>query len=1015
MGSASVGGLCPRCLVRLLRATPPAEADTPDENASSPIVPPASLQFGDYELLGEIAHGGMGTVWRARQASLNRVVALKMILAGRFANDREVKRLRAEAEAAAWLDHPNIVPIYEVGEHEGRHYFAMKLIEGVALSRRISDSKSQISNRNAATLVATIARAVHHAHQRGILHRDLKPGNILLDERGEPHVTDFGLAKRLDTSELETRNPELTLSGAVLGTPGYMSPEAASGKVKELTTASDIYGLGAILYELLAGRPPFTGDSTIEVLRKVVEEEPVPPSRCTNDDLRFTSGRSEGRVNRKSQIVNPDLETICLKCLEKKPQRRYASAVELAEDLEHFLRGEPILARPVSAPERLWLWCRRRPARAAVLGALGVACVAAFFAWDWHRETVVKEAALQNARAELASQTVAHARTTRGRGLPGRRLENLPRLAAAAHIAPTLDLRNEAVACLALFDLRASGVEFKLPRRNLNLAFTPDLEDLALGRDGNTIDLYRLADGQRARSLSGWQGHEGWLRFSPNGRWLGARWYDGLTVFDVGRQEKVLRQAGPFGDSPERNFAFAPDGDRLALRVGPGRDPAAEAVDVLELPSGRTLHHWNGLPPEPICGLAWSPDGTRLAVMQSTWLTLLNATNGARVWAMPRDAVPGDHAVDPWVFAWHPRGDWLLVADKGRGLVAWRTVPVPWQFVFGRPNELPSFLLFGPDGDWFISSSDKGESVVWDFYSGRPLLRVEGRYEAAALSQDRRRIGYIREPAGKSFAGTWEASPSRVFREIYVGSEMRRLGLSADGKWLATTSGSNGFHLYHTGDRRRRADGWRAGLETRAVVVAPERGAVFTQDRDGWWRWPLRDDEDWWQTTRAVAQGVIPEIVRRFLPTDAAAPSLRRATNVPAPPGAGRDFTGRELSFQLAGGRPWRVLCATAPGHAGRFAVAEKARLLACTHGPNQVRVLDARTGATLCDLLPPEPQPVRDLAFDQAGDTLAVLTTAGLVQLWDIARLRRELEAIGLGWEPALAGANGQRAAAAR
>ncbi|HSV14568.1 MAG TPA: serine/threonine-protein kinase, partial [Tepidisphaeraceae bacterium] len=304
-------------------------------HTSEPGERPALI--GDYELLGEIAHGGMGVVFRARQVSLNRPVALKMILAGRLAGRAALERFRLEATAVARLEHPNIVPIYEVGQDGGQHFFSMRLLEGGSvvehLQRYIDDPAA------AALLVEKVARAIHHAHQRGILHRDLKPGNILLDSAGEPHVSDFGLAK---SSEMDSG---LTQSEASLGTPGFMAPEQIRG-AKSITTAADIYSLGAILYQLLTGVPPFSGASPMEVLRRVTDEQPPPPRSL------------RPRVPR-------DLETICLKCLRKETHLRYASAEALADDLRRYRLGEPIEARTVGKIERLWSWCRRKPALAA--------------------------------------------------------------------------------------------------------------------------------------------------------------------------------------------------------------------------------------------------------------------------------------------------------------------------------------------------------------------------------------------------------------------------------------------------------------------------------------------------------------------------------------------------------------------------------------------------------------------------------------------------------------------------
>ena len=294
--------------------------------------------FGDFELIEKIGEGGMGVIYKARQISLNRIVALKMILGDRA--DRE--RFRLEAEAIAALAHPNIVSIYEIGECSGRLFFTMQFVEGHNLKQFIE--RNRIEAKEAARITETIARAVHYAHQRGILHRDLKPANILMDVDGQPHITDFGLAKHIE------RDSELTNSGTIMGTPGYMAPEQASGKIKNLTAATDVYGLGAILYALLTGEAPFTGKSTLEIIRQVSEQPPKSPRLLVPE-------------------LDLDIETLSLKCLEKTPEHRYRSAEELAEDLARFRSGSPVLARPVPGFEKAWRWCRRNPLVAGLSAA----------------------------------------------------------------------------------------------------------------------------------------------------------------------------------------------------------------------------------------------------------------------------------------------------------------------------------------------------------------------------------------------------------------------------------------------------------------------------------------------------------------------------------------------------------------------------------------------------------------------------------------------------------------------
>ncbi|MBI3861150.1 MAG: SUMF1/EgtB/PvdO family nonheme iron enzyme [Planctomycetia bacterium] len=374
----------------------------PEQPASDSVEPTLTYQqrdvpspkvvlryFGDYELIQEIARGGMGVVFKARQVTLNRIVAVKMILGGQLAGPEDVQRFHTEAEAAAQLDHPGIVPVYEVGEQDGQHFFSMGFVEGQSLAKRVAEGP--LEPRAAAEIVKTVSEAVQYAHDKGVIHRDLKPGNILLDKEGKPRVTDFGLAKLTESGS------DLTGTGQILGTPSYMPPEQAAGEVSTVGRLSDVYSMGAILYCLLTGRPPFQAASPLETLLQVQKQEPVPPRH-------LNSG------------IPLDLNTISLKCLEKDPARRYQSAQDVAKELQRFLIGEPIVARPISMFDRSWRWCKRRPLIPSVVAAvLAVSIVGGLMyrhaaaierQQSLQREVVTAVDAMQNATGPIVSYGV---------------------------------------------------------------------------------------------------------------------------------------------------------------------------------------------------------------------------------------------------------------------------------------------------------------------------------------------------------------------------------------------------------------------------------------------------------------------------------------------------------------------------------------------------------------------------------------------------------------------------------
>jgi serine/threonine-protein kinase len=399
----------------------PGAAGAGPEEWSALLAPPEASdeigRLGPYGVLKSLGSGGMGVVFLARQARPQRLVALKMVLAGRRPGRERLARFRSEADLVARLRHPNVVQVHEAGEHDGRPYYAMELVEGGSLADKLA--AAPLAATAAARLVQTLARAVQHAHEKGVVHRDLKPSNVLLTADGTPKVTDFGLAKQLEGEADVGATPPRTESGAILGTPGYMAPEQAGGRSQAVGPAADVYALGAILYECLTGRPPFKAATVLETLEQVRSQEPVPISRLQPKTPR-------------------DLQTVCLKCLHKEPARRYASAADLADDLGRFLGGEPIRARPVSARERLWKWARRKPALAALVAVSGLSLAALVVGdqvYSARLRAAVKQAEASAAEArEQRSRADAGYRTARDtldrmlRHLERRRLGEVPQL-----------------------------------------------------------------------------------------------------------------------------------------------------------------------------------------------------------------------------------------------------------------------------------------------------------------------------------------------------------------------------------------------------------------------------------------------------------------------------------------------------------------------------------------------------------------------------------------------------------
>ena len=810
--------------------------------------------LGEYQLLEEIARGGMGVVYRARQDKLNRLVALKLIRAGPLADPDELRRFRREAEAIAELDHPHIIPIYEIGQEDDQPYFSMKLVEGGNLARHIPRLKDEPAA--CAALVAKVARAVHYAHQRTILHRDIKPSNILLDHHDEPYVTDFGLAKRIGIDV----GTMATMTGAVMGTPAYMPPEQARGGAKSVTTAADVYSLGATLYECLTGRPPFSGESAGEIMRQVLDQEPPPPRS------------SNSRLDR-------DLETICLKCLHKEPGRRYGSAEALAEDLERWAAGLPITARPVSARERVFKWVKRRKALAALVLTLPVALVSLFGGGAWFTLQLWRERDLANRGRYAADMSLARRALDDGliyqvreqlatyrtgpRALGDLRSFEWYYLAALCDPA-TVRLRGHArqVTCVAfhpdgnrilsgdtdgsvrVWDLAGRRAIHAFERRGgiiRCVAISPDGRTMAAGDEAGRVRLWDLETG-RERAL---EGHRAGLRsvcFSPDNRRLLSTDIGGLIVqWDIAAagQEFDLRHDPDRDDEvirarPENISAF--HYGRMALYTPDGRSiissGADEKVIIWDIASrsARDVIRAGAL----IMGLAISPDGRHLAMAeQSATLEILDLN---RPHDPPRIIPGASHRVSAVAFS--PDGKTLAVADWRSGL---RLLDARDGQILDRfrdsVNMAPLTLAFGGGGRVLAMAAGDEVHVVrlerWR--DGVPVRAPKGPIRRLAISPDGRLLAVGGEAPMIEVRDTRSGRTTRTIR----GAEPAVLGLAfvprPGAPWLVSVGGHNG--LIEVWDPLREGPPLRAWSGHRGAIYAaaarPDGGRVATGGEDG--------------------------------------------------------------------------------------------------------------------------------------------------------------------------------------
>ncbi len=496
-----------------------------------PTMYPGSIpceMVGDYEVLGELGRGGMGVVYRARQRRLNRVVALKMILAGSHAGPEELSRFRREAAAIACLQHPNIVQVHESGEYQGKPFFSLEFIDGGSLDRKLN--AAPLPPREAAALVETLARAMHAAHEQGIIHRDLKPANVLLTKDGTPKITDFGLAKKLDEAGL-------SLSGAVMGTPSYMAPEQASGQVRAIDARTDVYALGAVLYECLTGRPPFRAATAMDTLMQVLQNEPVPP------------GRLAARCPR-------ELETICLKCLEKQQDKRYDTAVSLAEDLRRFQSGESIAARPAGTAERAVKWVKRRPLVSALLALIALLAVGGAAGILTAYSVAVEQEKAARHESEQAREAERKTGIERDRALKAEADAKAQKKTADEERSRAVEETRRARRALAQSKIAEAEVAWSAGDA---IAARGRLEEVATDlREWEWRCLTRITRGS-LYTLAGHTTRINGVAVSADGLLLASASHDGtVKVWDVRTGKDLLTLAGHAG--PVSAAAFSPDG-----------------------------------------------------------------------------------------------------------------------------------------------------------------------------------------------------------------------------------------------------------------------------------------------------------------------------------------------------------------------------------------------------------------------------------------------------------------------
>jgi serine/threonine protein kinase/WD40 repeat protein len=785
--------------------------------AAWPIVP-------GYEVLGELGRGGMGVIYKARQTGLNRIVALKMILAGAHASPEAIGRFRREAEAVARLVHPHIVQIYDVGAHDGEPFFSLEYVEGGNLAERLNGTP--LPARRAAELTQTLAQAIEFAHQQGIVHRDLTPSNVLLTADGTPKISDFGLAKFLFGGDASP-----TRTGTVLGTPSYMAPEQAQANKPAVGPATDVYALGAILYELLTGRPPFNAETPLHTALQVVSQEPVPPSRL-------------------HAKVPHDLETICLTCLHKEPSKRYRTAQLLADDLGRFLQDQPIRARRAGAVERCWRWCRRNPivaTQAAAVAVLVVTLISSTLIQNSQLSAAlrVSDAASREAKERLWESLRDRAQALRMSRRAGQRVDSLRSIQEAMHLPlppghSMNELRTEAIAALALPDVEMVHEWAGMPANTVGLAFDGNLERYAwLATDG-TVSLRRVSDDteiyrwhEPAEGV--WLENESNLRFSLDGRFLSIRHPASgrLVVLQLAGSEPVRCFSGTQAQG-RWAMDFSPDSKWFAYLLTDTR------IAVVDLTSGQ-VHY---LPPTGVEQryIKFAPDGRRFALgvrrADKSLIEVRDAATGHVQQTLP-------HPTEVTHPAWHPDGRTLATCCDDHLIRLWDVPTGELLRVLKGHKNLGLRCAFTHTGDRLVSNDWHDLLRVWELSSGRQLFSFPAAgFSWMRVSPDDRISAY--NAVGRKLQ-VLRLYRGREYRTINLGgsnSSRAPAGSSVvhpDGRLLAAAIGDGSLSLVDL-------------MTGREVVNLPSRlglplrwqpsGDLLTAGTGGFVRWPVRQSDE---------------------------------------------------------------------------------------------------------------------------------------------------------------------------